>query len=207
MTEILRMPLVESLSQTDEVVVVSNRSGKRAPFSAFERLMSGGAIAFSQTPPTEGHLWGQLDDDGNLIELWQRRGELWLSMETYSVETYRGYITGSRTNQTATPYLGEKLWIERFSYQCIAAADFKAGEQADFQFRLVNSARQQVVKWYLRLENAARNQAYRVSEEVGLVVDADDAIAIWFRVQRNNRTGLRYCSMSTLLRKVYHAST
>lgn len=179
---------------------------ERIPKSTTVAQLMKGAISFSQTPPETGHLWGQLDNDDNLIELWQRRGSLWLSFEAFSIKSYRSYVTGSTTRQAALPYFNTQLWIERFSYQCIAAGDFKTNEQADFQLRLVNSSRQQVVKWYLRLEDANRNQAYQVSEKVELVVAPADAIALWFRVQRNNRTGLRYVSMSTLLRKVY-AST
>ncbi|MEM9091261.1 MAG: hypothetical protein AAGC93_21285 [Cyanobacteria bacterium P01_F01_bin.53] len=188
----------------DELLLVQGGIPKRLPVSAL-----GVRMAMGQTPPHDGsRLWLQTDAANLPVEPWFLHGSgQWLSQAAYTVDTYRGQVTGSTTRQVASPFLGYRVWIESFSAKCMPFADFAAGNVTDFQLRLVNSQRQQSVVWYLRLEDALKYEPYQHSEPVGLVVDAADALAIWFRVQRTGRTALRYVSMSAILRKVYdHAS-
>lgn len=187
----------------DELLLVQDNVPKRLPVDAISTR-----VHIGQAPPEDGkQLWLQTNENELPIEPWfLHKSGNWLSQAAYSVKTYRSSVTGSTTRQEASPYLGAKLWIESFTAKCVLTTDFAAGDVTDFQLRLVNEAYQQSVVWYLRLENGVRNQAYQVAEDVGLVVDASDALAIWFRAQRTGTTRLRFVSMCTLLRKCY-AST
>ncbi|MEM9150667.1 MAG: hypothetical protein AAGB19_09465 [Cyanobacteria bacterium P01_F01_bin.3] len=183
----------------DELLLVRGGHPRRLTVGALSTVATG------PTPPeTAARLWLQTDDEGRAIEPWfLHKSGHWLSEATYPIDAYRAQVTHSTTRQAASPYLGSKLWIDSFSAKCIPVVDFGVDHRTDFQLRLINEAKQQAVVWYLRLENGVRNQAFQQSESIEQVVDATDALALCFRVQRTGTTALRYVSMSAILRKVW----
>lgn len=193
--------------ETDEILVIRDRAGKRATISDLKQSItpsqSDGAIARSQTPPSDAALWLQTDNNDLPIAFWQRRpGDIWVS-EPQSAIFFRNSMTSNGNFTAGNPFPGSRMWIESFAVSGIVGANFAEDGRWDFQLSYVNQAKQQAALWLLSLESGLKGTAFTLAEPIGDVLAPGEALAFRFRSTKTGGPNLSYISYSAQLRRVY----
>ena len=160
-------------------------------------------------PPDDSSklLWLQTDDDGVLVDKWQRAGDdLWVSQDLYTESAFIFEVKRNLAYQKPNPCAGSAVWIERFTARAVLWDNMRSGDAISFNLKLVNTAQQKTTLFRYLMEDKSKGDVFNVSEPVGYLASIDEAIALWLSLERRGQTKLKTMSMSVELRRVYAPS-
>jgi Collagen triple helix repeat (20 copies) len=165
-------------------------------------------LASGTTPPTDPSklLWAQLGTMGEVVELWQKAGTNWLSVQTYTVSSFTATVANNANVVTnnANPCPGAQVFIERFTARGIVIEAMLAANLIDYKLSLINQAQAETSLFFVRLQGPlAANSSFVLSEPVNQIVSSANSIGLWFRSLRTGTIGMKFLTMSATLRKVY----
>jgi hypothetical protein len=165
-------------------------------------------LASGTTPPTDSSklLWAQLGTMGEFIELWQKAGTNWLSVQTYTVSSFTATVANNANVVTnnGNPCPGAQVFIERFTARGIVIEAMLAANLIDYKLSLINQAQAETSLFFVRLQGPlAANSSFVLSEPVNQIVSSANSIGLWFRSLRTGTIGMKFLTMSATLRKVY----
>ena len=182
---------------------------KLVPSEAPSDPIEVGVIHVGTLPPEDSTklLWLQTDDDGALVDRWQRTPtNRWVSEAVYTESAFIFEVKRNLAYPKPNPCGGEELWIERFTASAVTSDNMRAGDYIDFKLKLVNIAQQKTTLFFHRLEGKSRGQMFSASEYVGHMAIAEQALGLWLSLERRGQTKLKTMSMSVELRRVYAPS-
>ncbi|MEM9148928.1 MAG: hypothetical protein AAGB19_00455 [Cyanobacteria bacterium P01_F01_bin.3] len=192
---------------TDELLVIRDRTGKRATIQSLQTAITANAISYGGAPPSAGLYWGQTTAEGALLALWLKRGELWVSQQTWQVQAIAVQLNGNRLYTEPNPCPGERIWLDSMMARGVARDNY-GHTKWQFKLNTVSAAQQELPQHYLEVAGIAKNQAFNHSEPIGEVLPWSDALTIWLRAQRSGGSAKnKFVSMAAVLRRVYSAES
>ncbi|MEN8444826.1 MAG: hypothetical protein ABG776_07430 [Cyanobacteria bacterium J06555_13] len=110
--EFYGLPVVEPKG-SDELLLIRDRTGKRATIqSSLQTAITANAIAYGEAPPSAGLYWGQTTAEGALLAVWERRGAIWVSQQTWQVSAIGVELNGNKLYTRPNPCPGELIWLD-----------------------------------------------------------------------------------------------
>ncbi|MBE9061860.1 hypothetical protein [cf. Phormidesmis sp. LEGE 11477] len=196
--------------QDDDFLLVGRGSQPyRASVSQLARageVATGGAIAYSETPPNDKALWWQMSD-GLPVDFWMLRpGGLWVSDEVIRVSHHEPILSSGGTQKYGLPE--QSLWLDSFSIRGVGEDAFSAGQKWRIEFAFINSDNQQTGYYFLELEGIGLGEIFEISEFAGESLPLDGGFALWIKVSRiNSVPRVRNVTITAKIRRLYDAQS